>query len=80
MVNSRLCETARPLFQNSRPRPKHFISSEPERKTWGGGGGRGLSRQISSDRNDRKDFLGVEFFDFGSIFGRKSLVSIFWVA
>ena len=39
MVNSRLCETARPLFQNSRPRPKHFISSEPERKTWGGGGG-----------------------------------------
>ena len=69
MVNSRLCETARPLFQNSRPRPKHFIS-----------GGRGLSRQISSDRNDRKDFLGVEFFDFGSIFGRKSLVSIFWVA
>ena len=44
-----------------------------------GGGGGGV-RQISSDRNDPKDFLGFEFFDFGIFFGRKSLASIFWVA
>ena len=58
--------------------PSPRLNQNPERKTWGGGG-RGLVRQISSDRNDRKDFLGVEFFDFGIFFGRKSLASIFWV-
>ena len=56
--------------------------SVPSRKPRAGdpGGGGGLVRQISSDRNDRKDFFGFEFFDFVIFFGRKSLASIFWVA
>ena len=60
--------------------PSPRLNQNPERETWGGGGGRGLVRQISSDGNDRKDFFGFEFFDFGIFFGRKSLASSFWVA
>ena len=34
--------------------------------TWGGGGG---VFQISSDRDDQRDFFGFEIFDSGIFFG-----------